>query len=159
MTDAQLLEDISAFRAALITLVGNARRECLIFSQNLARPLYHDEAVTQALSDFARGSRFARVRILIRDSDPIVRQFHRTHALAQRLSSRIQIRKIQATVDTADWEFAVTDGRGVLQCDDRERWSGSYHAQNQVRAHKLQDIFERDWDLATTDPNLRCLQL
>ncbi|MFC6979548.1 hypothetical protein [Microbulbifer taiwanensis] len=112
-----------------------------------------------ALSEFARSSRFAGVRILICDSDPIVRQFHRTHALAQRLSTRIEIRKIQATVDTPDWEFALADGLQLLQCDDRERWLGTYHRNNQVRARKLLDTFERDWPLAAADANLRRLSL
>lgn len=68
---------------------------------------------------------------------------------------RIEIRKIQATVDTPDWEFAIADGRLVLQCEDRDQWSGIYLPQSPARARKLLDIFERDWPLATTDANLR----
>ncbi|WP_323844406.1 hypothetical protein [Microbulbifer magnicolonia] len=159
MTEALPLEDLAGFRGALIELLGEARRELCIYSERLARPLYHDSEVVEALSSFARSGRCARVRILIRDSDPIVRQFHRAQVLAQRLSTRIEIRKIEATVDTPDWEFAIADGRGVLQCDDRDLWLGSYHPQSQVRARKLLDIFERDWSLATTDANLRRLSL
>ncbi len=160
MTEAlHPLNDIAGFRAALVELLGNAQRELYLFSEHLARPLYHDSEVVEALSQFARSSRFARIRILIRDSDPIVRRFHRTHALAQRLSTRIEIRKIEATVDTPDWEFAVADGRRVLQCDDRDLWLGSYHPDNPVRARKLLDAFERDWPLASTDTNLRHLSL
>lgn len=159
MTEALLLEDIAGFRTALIDLLGHARRELCIFSEQLARPLYHDGEVAEALSAFARSSRFARVRILIRDSDPIVRQFHRAQALAQRLSTRIEIRKIEATVDTPDWEFAIADGRRVLQCEDRDLWQGSYHRENPARARKLLDVFERDWPLAATDANLRRLSL
>lgn len=155
----QPLGDIAGFRAALVELLGKARRELCVFSRELARPLYHDGDVAEALSKFARSSRFTRVRILIRDSDPLVRQFHRSHALAQRLSSRIEIRKIQATVDTPDWEFAVADGRRVLQCEDRDQWQGSYHPENRVRARKLLDTFERDWPLAATDANLRRLSI
>jgi len=159
LTEAQSLQDIAGFRAALVALLGNARRELCLFSEQLARPLYHDSEVVEALSKFARSSRFARVRILIRDSDPIVHRFHRAHALAQRLGTRIEIRKIEATVDTPDWEFAVVDGRSVLQCEDRDQWQGSYHPENPARARKLLEAFERDWPLATTDANLRRLSL
>lgn len=157
MENSRPLESVEDFRRALVELLDSGRRNLCIFSEHLTRPLYHDAEVVDALSRFARSSRFARVRILIRDSDPIVRRLHRLHALAQRLDSIIEIRRIQATVDTPDWEFAVADGRQLLVRDDRDQWLGSYEADNPVRAGRLLEVFERDWPLGAPDSNLRRL--
>lgn len=158
-TDARSLDDLCGFRTALIDLLQGARRELCIFSDHLARPLYHDSDVAAALSAFARGQRFARIRILLRDTAPVVGRFHRLRALAQRLSTRIQVRKVAATLDTPDWEFVVADGRQLLQCKDREQWRGAYYTDDPTRARKLLDQFEQDWPLAAPDPNLRRLSL
>ncbi|SDZ82055.1 hypothetical protein [Microbulbifer marinus] len=153
------LEDLAGFRTALVELLSGARREVCIFSEQLARGLYHEKAVAEALSAFARGSHFARVRILVRDTTSIIGRFHRIHELAQRLSTRIDIRKVEATVDTPDWEFVIADGQQVLQCEDRDQWLGVFYSANPVRARQLLDLFEQDWPLAATDPNLRRLSL
>lgn len=157
MEDSRPLASAEDFRRALIELLDDSRRSLCIFSEHLARPLYHDAEVVDALSRYARRSRFVQVRILIRDSDPIVRQFHRLHHLAQRLSSAMEIRKVQASVDTPDWEFAVADGRQLIVRDDRDQWLGNFEVDNPVRARKLLDVFEQDWPLAVPDGNLRRL--
>ncbi|MFC4877010.1 hypothetical protein [Microbulbifer halophilus] len=158
-SDSRSLNDLEGFRSTFIELAEESRRELFIFSESLAHPLYHHRAVAEALSAFARSSRFAVVRILVRDTEPMLRRFHRLRELTQRLSSRIELRRIQATVDTPDWEFAIADGRRVLFCDDRQQWRGVYRPDDPARAAKLGDTFRQDWSLATADPNLRRLQL
>ena len=151
------LEDLEGFQAALCSLLTTSRRHVCVYSEHLARGLYHEERVSEALSAFARSSRNAELRILVRDSDPIVQRFHRVHSLAQRLTSRIQIRRIDATVDTPDWEFVIGDGRLALVREDREQWQGIYAPDDPVRVRKLAEAFERDWSRATEDPALRRL--
>ncbi len=154
-----VLNSLQDFRTALIELAFESHRELCVFSEQLAHPLYHDRDVAEALSAFARSGRQAQMRILVRDTEPMLRRFHRLRELVQRLSSRIELRRVQATVDTPDWEFVVSDGRRALFCDDRDQWLGSYDADNPVRAARLEEAFRQDWSLGATDPNLRRLQL
>lgn len=153
----QLLEDLEGFRTSLCALLAASRRHVCVYSEHLARSLYHEEQVAEAFSTFARSSRNAELRILVRDTDPIVQRFHRVHGLAQRLSSRIQIRKIHATIETPDWEFVIGDGRIALVREDAEQWQGMYAPDDSVRARKLSEVFERDWQRAAEDPALRRL--
>lgn len=153
------LNDLEGFRSAFIELAEESRRELFIFSEQLAHPLYHHREVAEALSAFARSSRFAAVRILVRDTEPMLRRFHRLRELTQRLSSRIELRRIHATVDTPDWEFVVADSRRVLFCDDRQQWRGVYRPDDPARAARLGEAFRQDWPFAATDPNLRRLRL
>ncbi|WP_237065064.1 hypothetical protein [Microbulbifer guangxiensis] len=151
------LADVEAFQQALIDLCQRAKREVSIFSNHLERSLFHEEAVVEALSAFARRSRYARIRILIRDSDPISQRHHRLLPLIQRLTSRIELKKLQPTVDTPDTEFVVGDGCISLLKEDRDQWLGVYCPADRVRAQKLLALFEQDWPLAVQEPGLRRL--
>ncbi|WP_143735655.1 hypothetical protein [Microbulbifer mangrovi] len=158
-TEVLQLADESGFREALQQLIGACRRHLRIYSQSLPRALYSDPVTIQALSDFARSSRYARIQILITDTAPLLRHPHRILPLIQRLSSRIELKKIQPTSEPTDWEFALADRDHVLQKTDLEKWAGSYHPQNPVRVRQLQEIFDQAWLHARPDTELKRLSL
>ncbi|GAA5523602.1 hypothetical protein Maes01_00150 [Microbulbifer aestuariivivens] len=151
------LEQLDGFEKALLDLFANARREVCIFSHQLDRDLYHRQAVVEAVSQFARRSRNTRVRILIRDSEPMLRQHHRLLPLIQRLASHIELKKLQPTPHTPSNEFVIGDDRLSLLREDREQWLGFYHVDDRVRVRQLRDAFEEDWPLAVRDASLRRL--
>ncbi|WP_226703059.1 hypothetical protein [Microbulbifer elongatus] len=140
---------------ALNKLLSESRRQVRIFSQDLARTLYHQAEIVDALSRFARRSRYARVEILITDSASILSQPHLLLPLIQRLDSRISLRKIQNSSELTDWEFAIADDRQSLLISDPVKWSGQYRADDPVRNRKLQDVFEQSWLHARPDPALK----
>ncbi|AQQ67703.1 hypothetical protein Mag101_08670 [Microbulbifer agarilyticus] len=140
---------------ALKQLIGTSRRRLRIFSQHLARQIYGDLAVVDALSEFARSSRYAQVEILITDSEPLLRQPHRLLPLLKRLQSRITLRKIQPSSEPTDWEFAIADQRLSLSVSDHLKWNGQYRSDDPVRNVKLNDVFEQHWLAARPDPALR----
>lgn len=154
-TEPVALPDVDGFRAALKQLIVDTRRHLRIYSQVLARPLYNDSATVQLLSDFARSSRYARLQILITDSEPLLRRPHRILPLVHRLGSRIELRKIQATTEPVDWEFALGDDQRAMIRADREKWLGHYHRDNPVRTRQLRDVFEQSWLHARPDPELK----
>ncbi|MFI2809888.1 hypothetical protein [Microbulbifer sp. JSM ZJ756] len=156
---ARPLENAGDFRTALVELLQGARRRVFIFSGHLAHELYSDHLVAGAISEFARRSRYAQLQILVRDSDRLAREFNRTHNLAQRLSSRIQLRCINATAETPQMEFVLGDTRDVLLREDREQWLGVYAADDRVRARRLAETFQQQWEQASEDPALRRLFL
>ena len=159
MTEAapRPLDGARDFSEALQELLGTARRQVQIYSQQLARPLYHDAQVVQLLSDFARSSRYARLQILIADSEPMLRQPHRLLPLIQRLGSRIELKKLPPANETRLFEFALADNGQYLRCEDSDLWRGHYHAENAAQVRKLRDVFVQAWTYAQPDPNLQRL--
>ena len=151
------LQGSAEFTSALRELLSAARRHVEIFSQHLARPVYQDRETVQLLSEFARSSRYARVHILIADSEPLLCNPHRLLPLIQRLGTRIEVKKLQASAEGKGSEFVLADNQQVLCCDDTEEWRGHYDAENPVRARKLYDVFEQAWTHARPDPDLRRL--
>lgn len=149
------LETAEQFASALQRLIADARRHITIYSEHLARALYHEPKTVQALSGFARSSRYARVQILINDNEPLLRQPHRLLPLIQRLGSAIELRRTLPGSQADDQEFVLADNRQLLVRSDREKWMGQYHADNPVRVRQLREVFERSWLHAQPDPNLR----
>nr|WP_010130363.1 hypothetical protein [Microbulbifer agarilyticus] len=148
-------EDVEHCCDALTALIGASRRRLRIFSQHLARQVYGDLAVVDAISEFARSSRYAQVEILITDSEPLLRQPHRLLPLLKRLQSRITLRKIQSSSEPTNWEFAIGDQRLSLSISDSIKWNGQYRGDDPVRNAKLDDAFEQHWLAARPDPALR----
>ncbi|WP_460805057.1 DUF7931 domain-containing protein [Microbulbifer agarilyticus] len=140
---------------AVKELVVTSKRCLRIFSQHLTRQIYGDLAVVDALSEFARSSRYAQVEILITDSEPLLRQPHRLLPLLKRLQSRITLRKIQPSREPTDWEFAIADQRLSLTIADQIKWNGQYRSDDPVRNAKLNDVFQQHWLAARPDPALR----
>ncbi|WP_237056500.1 hypothetical protein [Microbulbifer sediminum] len=153
------LQNQEDFREALVELLRGASRQVYIFSDRLARGIYSDPEVAEAISGFARRSRYVELQILVRDTDTLAREFNRTHNLAQRLSSRIRLRCVHPTAESPETEFVLADGRDVLLREDREQWRGVYVPGDRVRARKLGEIFQQQWERATEDPALRRLFL
>ncbi|MBB5210365.1 hypothetical protein [Microbulbifer hydrolyticus] len=149
------LSDAVEFHGALQQLLGKARRHLRIYSQGLARPLYNTPDTIDRLSEFARSSRYARVQILITDSDPLLSRPHRILPLLQRLGSRIELKKIQPSTEPTTWEFAIADRGLVLFRADQEKWQGHYDSNDPVGVRKLQDVFEQAWLHALPDPELK----
>ncbi|SDK16915.1 hypothetical protein [Microbulbifer yueqingensis] len=153
------LESAAGFREALLELLQGAHRQVCIYSENLCPTLYNDPRVTEALSAFARRSRYTDLQILVRDSETLGREFNRTHHLAQRLCSRIQLRSITPTSETPQQEFVLADGKQVLLREDRDQWLGIYDPRDRVRARRLEEVFRQEWERASLDPALRRLDL
>ncbi|WP_295803021.1 hypothetical protein [uncultured Microbulbifer sp.] len=145
------------FSRALQYLLGTARRQVQIYSQQLARPLYHERETVQLLSEFVRSSRYARLQILIADSEPLLRRPHRLLPLIQRLSTRIELKKLQPAAESKTQEFVLADGIQLLHCEDLEQWRGHHDPENPVRVRQLRDVFEQAWTHARPDPDLRRL--
>lgn len=157
--DAQPFTGSEDCTTALHQLLGSARRRVRITSRHLAHAVYHNPLTVQALSDFARRSRYSQVEILVADTSAMRQRPHRLLPLIQRLASYIQLRRLRDDNELTAPEYVLGDDRQLLLVTDTELWQGIYHPCNRPQACKLHDEFSRAWDYGQVDPNLRQLQL
>lgn len=157
--DAQPFNGPREYANALCQLLATAKRKVRIASQQLEYAVYHDPKTVQALSDFARRSRYSRVEILLADPLPLRERPHRMVPLIQRLGSYIQLRCLQENNALTAQEYALGDDEQFLLVADPEHWRGIYQPYNRQRVSKLDDQFAQGWIYAREDPNLRQLQL
>lgn len=154
-----LLESCQDFRDQTALICARARRHIDVLSHNLDYPVFNHVDTVAAISRMARTHSQAQVRILVRDTRPLVENSHRLVRLAQRLPSKIQLRKLTEEPENTEMAFVLCDrDQLVYKNDDREyRGFVNYAAAPEVRT--LQETFSRLWELARPDSKLRVLSL
>jgi len=145
--------------AVALDLARQCTRQLRLYSPLLDHELFDSDAFATALSELARRHRQSEVRLLIRDSRPLVERGHRLLDLARRLSSSVRIRLIDDRVDDLDESYLVADLRGVLCFDNREPESGWADYNNQPLAESFRARFDQLWERAEESADLRSLHL
>ena len=144
---------------AVDTMASQARRTFDLFTRDLEPRLYDREPFYQALRQLAISSRNAEIRILVMDSDRVVKEGHRLINLGRRLSTYINFRKVAEDYRELPYSFLVADGRGYLYRSLAIQYEGEADFNNPYRAKELSREFEEIWQHSQPDPNLRQLHI
>lgn len=152
---ATLEENQHAVRA----LAASARRSIDIVSRELDPRLYDDADFVEAVRSFIIGSRQARLRMLVRNVEPIVKTRHRLLGLAHRLTSYCEVRQIGP--DHADYNSAliVVDATSALEHPLSDRYEGTLGANHRGSTGAHARLFEEMWAVSQADANLRRLSI
>ena len=155
--DANLVDiDTSeACRLAAVSMARQAARSIDIVSRRLDPQMYDNDEFCQAVSRMVIGSKRARVRVLVRHVEPLVRRGHRLLNLAQRLSSFIELRVPAPEFDDYNGAFLIADGAGTIERRLSDRFEASVNFNDPRTAQELGRHFEDMWRTATPDMNLR----
>lgn len=154
--DAERLEGLAAIRCATLSLVQAAKYDLAICSHELEPLLYNEESFTEAVSHLARNGRHARVRLLIREHDTLVRQGHRLLRLAQQIPSHVEIRRIAPEHRHSMHGFLIADD-GVFYQPQTTVYEARVSMHDRRWARSLSAEFQRLWDHSIDDPHLRRL--
>jgi len=145
--------------AVVDAMAGQARRTFDLFTRDLEPRLYDREPFYQALRQLAISSRNVEIRVLIMDSDRIVKEGHRLVDLGRRLSTYIKFRKVADDYREMACSFLVADVRGYLYRGLAIEYEGEADFYNPYRARELAREFEEIWQHSQPDPNLRQLHI
>ena len=146
-------------RATALDLAQQCRRQLRLLSNDLAPELFDSPEFARALTQLARSSRVAEIRILVLDVRPIVERGHALLELQRRLSSNVRMRRADCASTDIRENFLVADQRGVFCYSLREpeqAWA-DYNSQPLATDYAAQ--FDELWGRAIDDPELRLLHL
>jgi hypothetical protein len=147
------------FDAVAVELCASASRCVSILSPHLDHAVFDQDELTSALSALARGSRQSEVRILVADSRGLIGRGHRLLALARRIPSLIEIRKLEGHPDWNGQTVIIRDRDGVLYKPGGADHDGFYEADSRAATEKHLDLFDELWRYSTQDPELRSLSV
>lgn len=153
------LETAGDHRAVALALTQQAVRTLHIFSRDLDHALFDTPEFEEAASQLARGSQYARIQILVQDSSGAVRRGHRLITLAQRLSSRIEIRKPVTEYADINRAFFIADETGYISRQLADRYDGVGNFNDRLTARDLAGFFNEVWERSQQDSQLRRLHL
>jgi len=146
-------------RALAIDLARQTKRTLRVLSNTLDPDTFDNLEFTHALSQLARYSRYSDIRLLVVEARPIAQRGHRVLELARKLSTAIQLRRVDCEPATITENFIVADETGVLCYALREpekAWA-DYHNRPLAENYALQ--FDELWHRSIDDPELRLLNL
>jgi hypothetical protein len=149
------IDTSEACRLAALSMVRQAARSIDIVSRHLDPQMYDDREFCAAVSRLIVGAQRARVRVLLRHTDPIVKRGHRLVTLSQRLSSFIEMRVPAKEFDEHNAAFLIVDTAGVVYRTHSDRFEGTANFNDPRAAHDLGRQFEEMWQTAVPDGNLR----
>ena len=155
----RLLDGPEDFREALINTAEGTRRSVSLYSPTLAHEVYDLTPLVDALSEVARRHRQAKVRVLIRDTRALVARGHGLIQLAQRLPSKVFIRVLTSDIETKAVAFMLSDRERLVYQNDGDNYRGFEDERAAAQVKTLLGIFDRAWETAREDPELRQLAL
>ena len=148
-----------AERVAIELAIG-ARHRLWIASADLESAIYDNEAFVEAVKRIALSGRGASVHILVYDVSMAMQSGHRLLALAQRISSLIEIRRAREH-ESGDFPGAMllNDNGAWMRRPDRLSYDGEAHLNDRPRQQELLRTFERAWERAEVETAARMLKL
>lgn len=153
-SEPERIAGLAALRSAVLELARNARRDLSIFSHELEPSLYDTAEFASAVSQVARSGRNARVRLLIREHDWLVKHGHHLVRLAQQLPSFVELRLIAPEYRHALQGFLVADAGGVFYQPQTDTYEAQTSPYSRRWARDLLTDFQRMWDHAQPDTEL-----
>lgn len=155
---ANPVESHDAALAALLGVIGTARRELWVYSRDLDPGLLDHPDVLAALRRF--GTHQGVVRVLLQDAARPQAAHAPLIGLAQRLPSAFLFRVVEETVDRAyPSAFAANDRGGWYFRPLGHRPDGETRIDQPARARQLQGVFEPFWERARPCTEYRALGL
>lgn len=142
-------------RLAALSMARQAARSIDIVSRQLDAQMYDNADFCDAVAKLITGSHRARVRALLRHTDPVVKHGHRLLALAQRLSSYIELRIPSHEFDEYNSAFLIVDQTGVVYRTLSDTFEGTVSFNDPRKAMELGRQFEAMWQTSRSDVNLR----
>jgi CO dehydrogenase/acetyl-CoA synthase gamma subunit (corrinoid Fe-S protein) len=154
-----LLEGIADFSEHNLAVIKQGRRNIAILTRDLDAPVYGSNEFVQALSDFARSSRNANVQILVKDTKTAIETGHPLVRLAQRLSSKIMIRKMTVEPNNKEMGFLLCDTNKLVYKNDERVYRGfaNYAAAREIKP--LSEEFNYLWQYGEAELEFQILHI
>jgi len=150
------VETHDAAVAALLGIIGTARRHLWLYSRELDPGLLDRPDVMTALRQF--GTRGGEARILLQDALAPQSAHAPLIGLSQRLPSAFLFRVVEETVDRAyPSAFACNDAGGWYFRLLGHRTEGETRIDQPARARQLENVFEPFWERARPCTEYRAL--
>jgi hypothetical protein len=148
----EMLDTVKAQIVALDDLVGFARQSIRVFDVNLSEMGWNTPARTERLAAFLRGSRQAKLDIIVHDTRYLEGSCARLMALVRTFSQAITIYKSGAEAKGAMDPLVIVDGRHFLHRFHADQPRAALAIDDPQGARPLVNRFDEIW--GTGEPGI-----
>jgi hypothetical protein len=153
------LDSRDAVKIINIAMTQQTSRNIDILSHHFDPGVFDTPDFIEAVKQLAISSKFTKIRVLIKDSEPMTKNGHRIIDLIQLLTSSIEVRKIAEEYKSYNEAFALFDKKRVIYLRYADRYNGFANFDRPRLATELSNLFNEIWDHSVPDENLRRLYL
>lgn len=157
--DLWLINGIEDFRFYSRELLHLSRRHVSLLTYDLNELIYGTSEFAEAISAFSRSSRHTQVQILIKDTKHAIETGHPLVRLAQRLSSKIILRKMTVEPTNKDMAFIVGDADKLFYQNDHRVYRGFFNSNAAREVKPLKEEFNYLWQYAEPEPEFQLLHI
>lgn len=151
-----LLDELEDFQKHALKAVSEGRRKVYILSTILDDSVYNTDEFRDALRDLVIQDRYCEARILVKDIKPVVEHGHRLLELARKLSSKVQMRKLNFVPRNSDQAYLIVDDTTLLYKHADDTYKGYVDYAARPKCKLLIEDFMNMWELyGEVDPSLR----
>ncbi len=154
-----VFDDSETCRTLALSLAIQTQRVLRILSHDFDANVLDTAEFVDALRRLATDHDRNRVHLLVIDPDTAIKQRGYLLDLARRLSSTIEIRKLNETFTGHHEAFIIADERGVLYRTLADRYEGSAQFNAPRRAAELIRFFDAAWEHSQQFREFRQLQI
>ena len=160
ITDIRVeLTHLFMLQQAAIALLAQAKREVFIMTPDLEHERFDNDDFCEALSAFARSSRYTQTKILIANPQLAIEDGHRVIKLMRRISSLIEIKQLHEHDIEHSQAMMIADNIGLLRCTNRDPWQGSLLPKGTPYTQQMRDYFVECWERADDIKDFRELKI
>ncbi|MBK8285030.1 MAG: hypothetical protein IPK97_09160 [Ahniella sp.] len=147
-------------RSFAVLVARGARHQLMLSTRELEFDLFDNDEFIDAVKAVALAGRNVCVRLLVDDIRVAVERDHRLVQLAQRLSSKIEVRRPNVEWSGSDRPALVlNDAGGWLKRNDPTRFDAEGALLDRPRQRELQLAFDRIWEHAEPETRIRLLKM
>lgn len=157
INNVTLLKTEEEYLDAAVSLLTQSSKYVRIRSAVLDPSLFDKQAFNEALSAFARKSRYSEVHILIDLPDVLLKRGHRTLELMRRLTQKITIKAYFDEANEYRDSYILSDSRGILIKPTSQEEDGYLSLSNAVFTKNRLETFNYEWQRSSVARQLRTM--
>lgn len=142
---------------AILKLLSSAQNQICIISRYLDPTIFSTQEFIDNASEFIRRSKTSSIRILVHDTDPMVKNNHRILSLSQRVSSKIEIRTICNDYSQFNQSYVVADSRAYIHNLKGDLYDAEVNFNDPDKSNELMEKFKNIWELSQQEAEVRRL--
>ncbi len=142
---------------AILKLLSAAQNQISIISRQLDATIFSKQDFIENASEFIRRTKTSNIRILVHDTEPIVKNNHRILNLSQRVSSKIEIRTICDDYAQFNQSYLVADSIGYIHNIKSDLYDAEVNFNDIDKSKELMETFKTIWELSQQEAEVRRL--
>ncbi len=142
---------------AILKLLSAAQNQISIISRHLDPTIFSKQDFIGNASEFIRRTKTSSIKILVHDTQPIVKNNHRILSLSQRVSSKIEIRTICNEYAQLNQSYLVADSIGYIYNLKSDLYDAEVNFNDTDKSKELMETFKNIWELSQQEAEVRRL--